>query len=311
MGKVFHVVNRSATVLPWFSNAVSQWRPTRWMISKMLGVSTARTLPRFARTLQGRMLRRRSALDRSAPAVLLFPDCFNNCNEPENGIAAVELLEAFGYRVILPKGRVCCGRAAISGGFLPTACDLVLRSAKVLSDVLEREQVVGIIALEPSCASALREEWLELRTSVPRKDLERIAAMTDVLEGFLLDGWESHPITPDFEIPKDDLLVHQHCHMKHTGNRIGVLLERCLGRPIAVVDSGCCGMAGSFGYRAENQEISFAMAEDSLGRFLDDFQGTVVAPGTSCRQQVKDVFAVRTLHPAVCLRDQLVKTVTR
>jgi Fe-S oxidoreductase len=311
MGQVFHVANSSAAMLPWFSNGMAQFGPTRWLISKLLGISSTRTLPRFARTLKRRMQGRRSPQGPGAPVVLLFPDCFNNCNEPGNGVAAVELLEAFGYRVILPGAPVCCGRAAISGGFLPKASELIKRSSRVLANSIEEEHVVGIVALEPSCASALQQEWLELRTAAPRAELERIAGMTDVLEGFLLDRWEDHPIRPDFAERSGDLVVHQHCHMKHTGNRIGALLERCLGRPVEVADSGCCGMAGSFGYLAENQEVSFAMAEDSLGRYLHDFTGTVVAPGNSCRQQVHDVFASTVVHPAVYLREALVPAVTR
>ena len=303
MGQMFDVLNRNAARVPWLANAVSQMAPTRWLLSQLLGVATERSLPRYARPLQQQIRSHRTTVSDDAPVVLLFPDCFTNCNDPLHGLAAAELLEAFGYRVVVPQGALCCGRAAISGGFLPKAVELMHRSIEGLWPIVEQEGVQAVLALEPSCASALQEDWVEFRDPQHRSERERLAAMTDVFEGFLLNRWEQHPRRPDFVEPVEELMIHQHCHMKHTGQQLGSLVERCLGQSVPVVDSGCCGMAGSFGYRKENQAVSRAIAEDSLGRFVRGFEGTVLAPGTSCREQLCDVFNCRVVHPVVYLRD--------
>ena len=311
IGKHFHRLNRAATRMPWVANALAAFGPTRWLLARTLGLAASRTLPRFERSLRARTGSGPAALDDERPVVLLFPDCFTNCNEVDNGTAAIELLEAFGYGVVVPDADVCCGRAAISGGFLPMARQLLERSSAVLEAHLAGRDVRGIVVLEPSCASAIKEEWIELRSDVDPALLARIAGLTDVLEGFLLDHWDRHPCHPDFKPSQESILVHQHCHMKHTGRRLAELLERCIDGPIELVDSGCCGMAGSFGYRAAHQEVSLAMAEDSLGRFLEAHPGDVVAPGTSCRQQVQDVFGNHARHPASLLRDALRSKVSR
>lgn len=279
----------------------------RRITASVLGLDPERTLPRFVRSLQSRLEGRAVPVEDGAPVVVMMPDCFTNTMEPEIGLAAIRVLEAFGYRVVVPADPVCCGRVAVSGGFLPEAERLIGTTVESLRRHVDSTGAVAVIALEPSCASAMREEWLELPLSRPGDDATFLAGRTRLLEEFLLERWDTHPKRARFasRAGAEPILVHQHCHQKAASRTLRELLERCLDGPVTLLDSGCCGMAGAFGYRRENAGLSRRIAEQSLGEALRSGHEPLVAPGTSCRQQVSGLFGRTAVHPALHLASAL------
>jgi Fe-S oxidoreductase len=226
--------------------------------------------------------------------VLLLDDCFTTFNEPEIGRAAVQVLERAGYRVEL-AGLICCGRAMISKGMLTTARDLIQTQALDLA----RRVADGIplLGLEPSCLLTLADEWPEL---VPSPETQRIAAAAELAEAWLARAVQAGhcelPLVPQAR----RCVVHGHCHQKALRGVGGTAsaLRLIPGLDVKVLDTGCCGMAGSFGFEKDHFDLSVKIAELSLLPALRDAPtALVVAPGTSCRHQIKDLAQRRALHP--------------
>jgi Fe-S oxidoreductase len=283
---------------------------------KVLGISRHRGLPAFAREPFHRWFMQRSApirqqQENTRRSVVLFPDTFADYNEPEIAQAAVKVLEAAGYHVILPTKRVCCGRPMISKGLLTEA--KVLLHAQL--DALGPYAAAGIpiIGLEPSCILTFRDELPDLIDD-PRTKI--LAAHTFLFDEFLAKELRAGTATLSFRVADQrsssrsaQYLLHGHCHQKALiGSGYALeLLRRIPNAQVHEVDSGCCGMAGSFGYEAEHYAISQAIGERVLFpavRSLDP-QAQVVAMGTSCRQQISDSTGRRASHLAEILADAL------
>jgi len=286
-------INRVGSALHPLSTWLAQRGPTAWMLKRLLGVSSRRTLPAFGRSLIGWHRRRRGA--RSGPVVLLYPDCFTSWCEPGVGQDAITLLEAFGYRVVIPDVG-CCGRTACSGGLLSVAAAQVSSSAVALEAAMRAHGAVGVVAVEPSCVTSLQQEWRELRLGDAGDPACAISEAADSVEAFLLRRWEDHPNTPTFGETTEPLSVHQHCHQKPQASLTGVFLRRCGWINARVLDTGCCGMAGAFGYESRHDALSRRIAADSLSE-LQDCGGAVAANGTSCRHQISDVYGREARHP--------------
>jgi Fe-S oxidoreductase len=231
--------------------------------------------------------------------VVLFADCFVSSFEPWIAEAAVKVLEAMGYRVVIPRESVCCGRTAISAGVLQHARQQVEGAAGHLARAVEESDAIAVVVLEPSCLSAIQEEWLELRTDLDPTMGEKLAALSCSLERFLLDKSGKHPREPRFQGSAVPHVVHPHCHAKVSREEIGDAMDLLGFEHVRVLDNGCCGMAGSFGYMKQTEAISRTIAEQSLGTFLkQECDAVVVAPGTSCRHQIHDCFGRKAYHPA-------------
>jgi FAD/FMN-containing dehydrogenase/Fe-S oxidoreductase len=301
-------VNRTGSALWPIAGALCAFGPSAWAIKRLIAIDRRRSLPRVGPSLYrwiGR--RRRAAPPTGAPAVLLFPDCFSVYSEPRVGRSAVETLEALGYRVVLPRIG-CCGRAAISGGLLQSATRTVRATAGALLSVAAETDPVAIVVCEPGCASAILDEWLDLRTGLDEDRLRALADRTQLIEQFIESRWDAHPSPPPCpeELPRraerlpPRTLLHGHCHQKAL---LGIesssaLLRRLLGERLSVLDSGCCGMAGSFGYSPDHYELSMAIGELVLFPALRANPGALVlAPGTSCRHQILDGTSRVALHP--------------
>lgn len=288
-------------------NAVAGSRPARAAMARWLGIDRNRSLPEVARRSFDRLFPR---LPRPAESprgrAVLFVDTFANYHHPEVAVAAAELLVACGYRVE-PSHHGCCGRPALSKGLVAEA----RRQARSTVDRLAplAEAGLPIVGLEPSCLLTLRDEYRDLLPDDPR--VERVAAAAELLEEHLarLADPAAGGLDLPFAGPPRRVLLHGHCHQKAL---VGTApSRRALTLPpgwhVTEVDSGCCGMAGSFGYEAEHREISKAMAER---RLLPAVRAAapgvlIVAAGTSCRQQILDGTGRRALHPAEALRAAL------
>jgi FAD/FMN-containing dehydrogenase/Fe-S oxidoreductase len=261
-------------------------------VKRRLGIVPERELPRVAR--KGF---RRTASPTAAGArgsVALFVDTFTEYLYPEIGHAAVKVLSALGYGVELPKTG-CCGRPLLHEGLVDKARRRATTNYRTLSAVAER--VEAIVVLEPSCASVLAEDiaWL-----VP--EARSLRGHVKLFEEFVAERG-----SPDAFGSGEPLLLHGHCHAKALWGTEPTVAALGLpaGTDVEVVDSGCCGMAGSFGFEAEHLQVSMAMGERALFPAVRATDRTVIAAGTSCRQQIRFGAAKTALHPAEYLASKL------
>ncbi len=274
---------------------VSNWflaSPLWPLVARAIGVAPQRRLPAYARpTFDAWWRRRPRRTGGDRPRVALFVDTWANYNEPQVARGAVHLLEAAGFAVE-PARKVCCGRAAISKGQIDQVRRAARRNLALLSPYAEAG--IPIVGLEPSCILTLREEYQWL---YPGERSRALAAVAWTFEEFM--AGRRLPLCPG----PSRVLVHGHCHQK---SLVGMApLRRLLaGIPnlaVQEVDSGCCGMAGAFGYEAEHYQVSQAMGRQRLFPAVERARREgipVVAPGTSCRHQIREATGVRALHPA-------------
>jgi FAD/FMN-containing dehydrogenase/Fe-S oxidoreductase len=296
-------VNRIGSWMHGTANRIGRIGWVKALNERLLGIDRRRAMPVFSRSLHA-WFRSRAAPPSSAgkPAVILLPDCFSVYNEPRIGRAAVQVLEAFGYRVILPR-LGCCGRAMLSVGLLADASTTCARTASDLLRCLDEHRAVAVVGLEPSCVSAIKDDWLDLKMKVDPGEVRRLAQHTFLIEDFLESRWEHHPRLPILrgqEAAEHDVLLHGHCHQKALWgmDTSAKLLRRLFGARLRVIDSGCCGMAGSFGYLKWRYDLSMRIGELTLMPAVRrEPDAVIAAPGTSCRHQIHDATGREALHP--------------
>ena len=282
---------------PWF----------RKLLSRFVGVAAERTLPALTKTPFDRWFRdrdRRQAEAAPRPTrVLLFNDTFNTYNTPEIAQAAVEVLEAAGCEVYLPAPG-CCGRPMISKGMIQAARQAALDTIERLA--IFAHQGIPIIGLEPSCLLTLKDEYLGLFPGDP--DAIAVANMAVLFDEFISGDEIRARLEPQLSSLGGQVLLHGHCHQKAlVGTDHTIAALQMAGLQIEEVDSGCCGMAGSFGYEAEHYDISIQMAERRLLPAVEAAAADtiVVAPGVSCRAQILHGAERQALHPAQVLAQSL------
>jgi Fe-S oxidoreductase/FAD/FMN-containing dehydrogenase len=274
----------------------------KWLLERLAGIDRRRTLPAFARPNFRAWFRRHVPGPRAGERgeVILLDDCFTTYNNPSVGRAAVHVLEAGGYRVRL-AGLSCCGRAAISKGLLDRARDLARENVARLAPDARRG--VPIVGCEPSCLLTLVDEYRNFRLG---PDAVVVAGASRLVEDFVADP----DCVPDLALrpSAERVLVHGHCQQKALVGTGGTLaaLKRVPGLGVTGLDSGCCGMAGSFGYEHGHYEVSVALANRVILPALAANPGAILAaPGFSCRSQVHDLAGVEALHPVEVLARQL------
>jgi FAD/FMN-containing dehydrogenase/Fe-S oxidoreductase len=277
----------------------------RLVVNRVLGLAPQRTLPPFARSLTKHLRRDtriNAGLPPDAPNVVLFGDCFTMFNEPGIGMATARVLNAFGYAVRLADVG-CCGRPAVSVGLLDSASRSLPGVIDRLADAAKRYDAKAVLVCEPSCLSAMTDEWRKLRALADRQQtIAGIDALADLPERFLAERFDDHPRRPAFHRPAGLAALHAHCHQKALwgAESSAELLRRVAGpAKVRVLDTGCCGMAGSFGYTADRYDVSMKIGELDLFPKVAQLAGddTLIAPGTSCRHQVHDGTGRTALHP--------------
>jgi Fe-S oxidoreductase len=230
-------------------------------------------------------------------AVVLLVDTFNGTFEPENVTAAARVLHAAGYLVhALEKRGYCCGRTYLSAGMIERARRKATELLRALEEFAQRS--VPIVGLEPSCLLTLRDEWLVMHLG---ETAELIASNAWLFEEFLAHEARAGRMSLALRPASAPILLHGHCHQKAFGavNAILEVLRRIPGSQPQLIDSSCCGMAGSFGYEAEHHEMSMKMAELKLFPALRSApEAIVVADGTSCRHQIRDGLQREAVHAA-------------
>jgi Fe-S oxidoreductase len=230
--------------------------------------------------------------------VLLLDDCFTTFQEPHIGRAAVAVLERAGCEVELAG--VCCGRAMISKGFLTEARDMARKGVAALAKAAAAG--VPILGLEPSCVLTLADEWPEL---VPGPEAKAVAEVAEPVEAWVARQVRDNGLS--LEVPRrpGKVLLHPHCHQRALVGPDGSAdALRLTGADVTVLDAGCCGMAGAFGYEKGHYDLSVAIANLELMPALKaEPDAAVIATGTSCRHQIKDLTGRRALHPIELLSE--------
>ncbi len=289
------------------SSAVRRFAERRYGLDRRmppprLAVRTFRAWFRKHRRRRTRNIQTGRDLRANRGAVIYFVDTWMNYITPQVGVATVMLLEAAGFEVHCPA-TYCCGRPAISQGLLAEARQLAHWNVARLSNALDAE--VPVISTEPSCLSALIDEYPQL---VRTAEAQRLANRSYLLESFLRRVLDDHSDALRFAKTSRPILLHAHCHQKAL---VGIedclsLLRAACGGPVSEMDAGCCGMAGAFGHEVEHYDAAQAIGE---GRLVPAIrvrgEAEVAVTGFSCRQQIEHATNARPRHVAEILIDAL------
>ncbi len=298
-------IYRLASKAPRLFNLAGSLALVRRLNEAILHVDRRRTPPKLADQPFRRWFASRSRGSGSAARgqVVLLDDCFMNFNHPEVGRAAVALLEAAGFEVVLADHR-CCGRPMLSHGLLDDGREAAAHNVRELNR--RARGGAQIVGCEPSCLLTLREEYPDL---IPGGEARRIAAKAVMLEEFLQQLSDRDELDIDWQPTERKVLYHGHCHQKaHMGTQATLrTLDLVPGQSAEEIDAGCCGMAGSFGFEKGHYEISEKIGAERLFPAVNSAasETEIAVSGVSCRQQI-DHFTNRTArHVAEILCDSL------
>jgi len=264
----------------------------------VIGIAPERRIPPFARHTFRHWYEHRQRRNTGATPVILWPDTWNNYFLPETAQAAVEVLEAAGFDVLLPSRPLCCGRPLYDYGMLRIAKQLLRGVLTTLAPHIRAG--TSIVGLEPSCVSVFRDELVNMLPD--DEEARRLRDQTFTLSEFLVKKAVTFSIPPLAR----QVVVHGHCHEKSMlGFDCQARLLEATGSDYTVLDSGCCGMAGAFGYeKGEPYEVSIACGERVLlpavrGAAADTL---IVADGFSCREQIVQTTGRHAVHSAELLK---------
>ncbi len=284
------------------ANALLPLRPVRWAMEKAVGVDARRVLPSYERERFERWFDRRERVA-AAPGrtrVALFVDTWTRHNEHGPGQAAVTVLERLGYDVeLVPYG--CCGRPQVSKGMLRDAKRMASANVARLKPYVDAG--VPVLGVEPSCVAAFRDDYPDL---VPGEDTAAVARSVRMVEEFLAKEWTAGRLKPEaaFERTSEPVMFHGHCQQKAVlGTSYASAVLGWVADEVKVLDAGCCGMAGSFGYA--HHDVSMAIGERRLFPAVREHDGVTAAPGFSCRHQIADGTGERAVHPVEVLARRL------
>ncbi len=311
-----------ASLVPWAYNAIYDQPTLRRFANRLVGFHPSRTMPRLGKETvkkwSGLRSERSAVAEQSLPngfppsataerSLLLFIDEFTNYNDVSVGQKAVLLLERLGYEVRIPE-TLESGRTYLSKGLVEEARKLAIRNVTLLKDLVSEE--TPLVGLEPSAILTFRDEYPDLVPTELKADAQRIAQHTYLFEEWLANEADAKRIRPDQFTTETRLVkVHGHCHQKALSSMVPVKKILSLPRNYTaqLIPSGCCGMAGSFGYETEHYELSMQIGELVLFPAVRAAAGDVLiaAPGTSCRHQIKDGTGRKAQHPAEILFDAL------
>ena len=294
--------NKIAALIPGLYNFFMKNTITSAIAKKMMGVAKEREMPLLHETTLAKWYKSNPQKgDFTNGKLYLFNDEFTNYNDTHIGITTIKLLNALGYEVIIPKHEES-GRTFISKGFLAKATKLAKKNVELLSTIVSEEQ--PLIGLEPSAILTLRDEYLDLVED--QKSAQYLAKYTLTIEEFLAREITAGKITSSsFTDKAEHIRLHGHCHQKAISSlspsKIALRLPE--NYKVQLIPSGCCGMAGSFGYEEEHYEVSMKIGELILFPTLrkEPKSSIICAPGTSCRHQIKDGTQREALHPVEIL----------
>jgi len=305
---LIHLWAELAAKAPWLVNLITQTPGLRELAKLASGMAMERSIPAFApftfrEWFNGRSVRlqadpsvRLKPDTTTATTVLLWPDTFNDHFHPETAIAAVEVLEHAGFRVTIPEQPVCCGRPLYDYGMLETAKAWLVDILTTLAPAIDTG--VPVVVLEPSCAAVFRDEIREILPASERA--KRLSRQTFTLGEFLADRVDPHALPRLHR----RAIVHGHCHQKAIMKMdADVRVLNAMELDYELLDSGCCGMAGSFGFEHGHYDVSRRVGELVLLPAVRQAAADtlVIADGFSCREQIAQETDRRALHLAELL----------
>jgi len=290
---------RLASLAPSIVNALTQTPGLRDVAKAVATVARARSIPMFAPQTFRAWFEGRSVPEGSGKLgeVMLWPDTWNNHFHPTTAQAAVEVLEDAGFRVTIPKSQLCCGRPLYDYGMLGLAKTMLLEVLESLRPQIRAG--ICLVGLEPSCVSVFRDEMANLLG--PDEDAKRLSDQTFLLTEFLAQK------VPEYRPPQlhRRALIQEHCHQKSVLDKSSEKrLFDAIGLEYDLPDSGCCGMAGPFGFDAGHYDVSIQIGERVLLPKVREAANDVliVANGFSCREQISQTTGRQALHPAQVLK---------
>ena len=303
-----NLLRLAARLAPWAYNLAVGTPGISQLVKWTMGFAPGRSLPPVSRLTLRRWLQTRQTGAPSAAAphgrVHLFVDEFTDTLDLPVGIAAVELLEILGYEVVVPE-HVDSGRAQISKGLLREARELASRNVDLLANRISADE--PLVGIEPSAILGFRDEYPDLVPQTLASKARTLAGNTLLIDEFLAREIDRGRVTPaTFTTDAKNILLHGHCHQKALASLEPTqqLLSLPANYAVEVIPSGCCGMAGSFGYEREHFDVSMQIGELVLFPAVRAAAAATVlaAPGTSCRHQIKDGTGRTALHPVEILR---------
>ncbi|MCK9617139.1 MAG: FAD-binding protein [Lentimicrobiaceae bacterium] len=303
-------VNKLGMVLPSVFNAVVKSSFLSGLLKKMLGFASKRSIPAlYKMTLRcwAKKNNNKINIENKFGKVYLFADEFSNYNDVEIGIKAIKLLNKLGYEVVIPY-HTESGRTFLSKGLVRKAKKLAETNVLKLKDIINEK--TPLIGIEPSAILSFRDEYPDLVRKDMKEDAHKLATNCLLYDEFFIREAEKGNITSDvFTKNVLNIKLHGHCHQKSLASVL--LTKKMLSLPenyhVEEIKSGCCGMAGSFGYEKEHYEFSMKVGELTLFPSIrQSGKETIIsAPGTSCRQQIKDGTGRTAFHPIEILYDAL------
>ena len=298
--------NQLGALAPRAYNALMKNSISSGIVKKIAGIAKERELPLLQKNTLSKWFKSHEQKGPfSKGKIYLFNDEFTNYNDTHLGITSIKLLNALGYEVQIPE-HLESGRAFISKGFLDQAKALAEKNTQLLSELVSEKQ--PIIGIEPSAILTLRDEYIDLAEDP--KSAQHLATHTLTLEEFLAREIEAGNISSDAFTEKEQYIrLHGHCHQKALSSLTPskIMLGLPKNYKVQLIPSGCCGMAGSFGYEKEHYEISMKMGELVLFPTIrkEAKETLIAAAGTSCRHQIKDGTQRDALHPVEILYQAL------
>jgi FAD/FMN-containing dehydrogenase/Fe-S oxidoreductase len=297
-------LNKLGMMVPSVYNALMKNNFTAGVFKKMLGFAEKRSMPLLGKSSLKKWAKKHAPVVRNPKAkVYLFADEFTNYNDVEVGKAAIQLLTALGYEVVIPE-HVESGRTFLSKGLLRSAANIASKNVGLLKDLISEQS--PLIGIEPSAILTFRDEYIDLLRGEEKEAARSLSKNALMFDEFIMREFESGRISREqFTERAEKIRLHGHCHQKAlaTTGPSKAMLSLPANYIVEELKTGCCGMAGSFGYEKEHYDLSMNVGELVLFPEVrkTDIATIVAAPGTSCRHQIKDGTGREALHPVQVL----------
>jgi len=307
----FHKINRLFVQFPSLYNRMAKSPLLSGTIKSIMGFAHERPLPmvqkRRVKKWYDKFRNENGFAEKPNKKVYLFLDEFTKFQDTETGIRSIKLLYHLGYEVIIPE-HTASGRTYLSKGLLRKAKRHADKNVTLLCDLVSEES--PLIGIEPSCILTFRDEYPDLVRKDLQNQAKKLAASSMLFEEFFMSEVGRGNISKDhFTNAPSNIKLHAHCYQKSLASTKPTI--EMLSLPdrynVEEIKSGCCGMAGSFGYEKEHYELSMQVGELVLFPSIRDTEPTtlIAAPGTSCRQQIKDGTGIKALHPVDIMYEAL------
>lgn len=306
----FSKMSAMASKVPGLYNFMVSTPPFSTMIKSFTGFAAKRSMPRMYKTTLKKWYathQRNRSTRSSGKMVYLFCDEFTNYNDTEIGIKTILLLERLGYEVVIPE-HIESGRTWLSKGLIKKAKEISQKNINLLYPLISEK--TPLIGIEPSAILTFRDEYIDLADESSFEKAKSLSKNVFYIDEFLASEIAAEKIDSNlFNTEIKNILVQGHCHQKSLSNINATLrvLSFLPNSKVSLIPSGCCGMAGSFGYEKEHYDLSMQIGELVLLPTLRNApsDAMVAAPGTSCRHQIKDGVSKKSFHPVEILFDAL------